>query len=354
MLIHSTNITGLGAIQVVISFIDAAANLKQLETAIIYLPGKGQLSNYEPLHGKVFRYKRYLPNSISRFIEVLFSNSIFPAQDFSIVLGDIPLRGIKKQIVLVHQPNLISPSVNSLSSSSFNFKVLRLIFRMNLKYVHKIVVQTDIMKEEMLLSYPKLENRIVVIPQPIPNWFKIDKSSIKKNEKVEPILLFFPAAGYKHKNHEFLLKLNDYFIQNEIEIPKIEIWVTLTKEEFFPYENISFVKNLGRLDHDQVIATYSKCDCLLFLSLAESYGLPLVESLSFSLPILTVDLPYSRWMCEKSAYYFNHKCMESFLCSLKKMTEDLKQGIINDTSDVIRKFPESWENVVLDFLLLRS
>lgn len=337
----------------VTSFIDAAINLKQLEKAIIYLPDEGQLCKYEPLQGKVFRYKRYLPNSISRFIETLFSNFIFPAQDFTIVLGDIPLRGIKKQIVLVHQPNLISPSVNSLSGSSLNFKILRVIFRMNLKYVHKIVVQTDIMKEGMLLSYPKLENRIIVIPQPIPNWFKMEKSSIMKKEKAEPILLFFPAAGYKHKNHKFLLKLNDYFIQNEIEIPKIEVWVTLTKEEFFPYENISFVKNLGRLDHSQVIAAYSKCDCLLFLSLAESYGLPLVESLSFSLPILTVDLPYSRWMCEESAYYFNYECMESFLCSLKKLTGDLKQGIAYDTSNAIRKFPKSWENVVLDFLQLR-
>jgi hypothetical protein len=354
MHIHATNINGLGASQVVTSFIDAACNLNLLEKAIVYLPEEGQLASYMPVQGKIFRYKRFLPNSISRLFESFFGNYIFPKEDFTIVLGDVPLRGIKNQIVLVHQANLLYPRINFLSGKTLNFRILRAVFRKNLKYANWIIVQTDIMKEGLLLSYPELNGKVVVIPQPIPNWFKLKDNLIENNKNNKSLVLFYPAAGYKHKNHIFLNKLNAYILDNQIKIPNIEIWLTLTEEEFIPYKGISFVKNLGRLNPEQVMDAYSKCDGLLFLSLAESYGLPLVESLSFSLPILAVDLPYSRWMCEEKAYYFNHNSFDSFLISLEKLNENLRIGIRQDYKDVLSKFPESWESVVSDFFKLNG
>ena len=349
MLIHSTNVTGLGACQVVTSFIDAACKLNLLDRSIVFLPDEGLLLNYLPSQGKVYRYKRFLPNGISRIIEIFFGKYLFPEQPVTIVLGDIPLRGIKNQVVLVHQPNLIYPRVNPLSGKSLKFSFLRSMFKSNLKYATRIIVQTDVMKNELLLSYPELVEKIEVVSQPIPSWFNYSNNTKQVKKPNQTLKLFYPAAGYNHKNHLFLKDFNDYLIQNRIEFPNIEVWLTLTAEEFVPFEKLSFVKNLGRLDHDQVMNAYKRCDSLLFLSLAESYGLPLIESLSISLPILTIDLPYARWMCENSVYYFRPNSFNSFLEKLDELNQDLCNSVNPNYKDALYKFPKSWEEVVKIF-----
>lgn len=349
MLIHCTNISGLGASQVITSFIDQACELELLDTTNIFLPNQGTLLNYTPARGRIYRYKRILPNNISRIIEIFFSKYLFPIEEKTIVLGDIPLRGIKNQVVLVHQSNLVYPKINPLSSTSFKFKILRVMFKLNLKYASRIIVQTNVMKMELQNSYPELMDRIEVVPQPIPNWFE-GIQILNKIKKPDAVLkLFYPAAGYHHKNHLFLKNFNDYLISEKIQFPNIEVWVTLTHEEFAPFEKISFVKNLGRLNHNEVISAYENCDCLLFLSLAESYGLPLVEALSISLPILTVDLPYSRWMCEDSVYYFNLNSFNSFLKALCVINNDLNNNLMPNYTEVLSKFPKDWEEVVEKF-----
>jgi hypothetical protein len=354
LLIHATNITGLGASQVVLSFIDAACELNLLKDSVLYLPAEGPLAHYSPKQGRFYRYKRFLPNSISRLTECFFGGLLFPKKDITIVLGDIPLRGVNDQIVLVHQPNLVYPKVNALSGKSINFRILRLIFKMNLSFAKHIVVQTGVMKKEMLESYPELKGRISVVPQPLPNWFEIEGEFGRSKESNEKLKLLYPAAGYSHKNHDFLIDLNHYILEYKIDLAYVEIMLTLTDKEFLPYKDVSFVRNLGRLDPKGINYAYSKCDGLLFLSKMESYGLPLVEALYLSLPIVTIDLPYSRWMCEDRAYYFSHNSCISFLKAIEKMNTDRVIGINQNYKEVLVKFPDNWENVVQEFLSLDS
>lgn len=352
IIIHATNTTGLGACHVITSFIDAASNLGLLNNSILYLPKKGPLENYIPSNGNVIRYNRWLPNSFSRLFECLFSSYIFPPNEQTIVLGDIPLRGINNQIVLVHQPNLVDPKVNKLSSNSWRYKIFRALFRKNLKFAKSIVVQTDVMKEDLIKSYPDLKEKVVVMPQPLPSWFILENKYSKRKTHNEKKILFYPAAGYSHKNHRFLIKLNSFLDKNKIENLNFKILLTLTEEEFVPYKNISFIQNLGRLDSTQIISEYNKSDGLLFLSLMESYGLPLVEALNFSLPIIAIDLPYSRWMCGKEAYYFENDLIDSFLMALDNFNSDIDKNLKKDYKDVLKKFPSSWDSVVEQFVYL--
>lgn len=353
MIIHATNTTGLGASHVITSFINGASNLGLLNNSILYLPEKGPLNNFSPSNGKVVRYKRWLPNSFSRLFECLFASLIFPSNEQTIVLGDIPLRGIKNQIVLVHQPNLVNPKINRLSGNSLHYKIYRALFKMNLKFASWIVVQTDVMKDDLIKSYPTINEKILVVPQPLPSWFKIAEAIIEKNFSSDVITLFYPAAGYSHKNHLFLNKLNSYFIENKIDKFNFKILLTLTDEEFLPYNNIPFVENLGRLNSEQILNAYGASDALLFLSLVESYGLPLVEALKLGLPILTVDLAYSRWMCDNEAYFFENESMDSFFQAFNNLSSDLNKQIKKDYTNVLQKFPLSWETVVQKFVDLK-
>lgn len=347
MQIHATNINGLGATQVVKSFLDASSDLGFLDSSNIYLPSTGPLCDYFPGNGRIKRFKRVLPNSISRLLECLFSRFFFPNVK-TIVLGDIPLRGIKDQIVLVHQSNLIYPRVNPNSSRSINFKLSRLLFLINNKYASTIIVQTGAIANDLVKSYPSIKNKIVISPQPVPNWLNknLVKPKTKSNDKIR---LFYPAAYYPHKKHSFLKSISEYLDLNAINFSGIEILVTLKKEDFQDLAFIPFLKNLGQLSSEEMNSLYQEVDALLFLSSMESYGLPLIEAVSLNLPIITVDFSYSRWVCEDAAYYFEPYSVNSFMEAL----DNFKNNHITETHpDYIRlldKFPNSWDVIAKTF-----
>ena len=323
--IHATNISGLGAINVAKEIINSLTPFNNIQK-IYYSKGiKGTVNN-----NKYYFYKRILPNPFSRLIEILFSRLFFQNIP-TLVLGDIPLRGINNQILYVHQSNLVKPSINNFSGNNLKFKLLRLLFNLNLKYVKSIIVQTDYMRENLIKSYPNLKCPIKVIPLPPIN---IKEVSIE-NTINDHIKLIYPASYYKHKNHDFLFGLSEIY-----KTLKFEIWVTLKNDDFNKYARLSYVKNLGVLSHNEVIEKYKISNGLVNFSNLESFCLPLVEAIYMNLPILTIKRDYSEWMCEESAYYFEDYV--SFEKSLIQLIEDLKNDTLKSFKKPKEKFKFSW------------
>jgi len=323
--IHATNINGLGAINVANEIINSLAPLNNIQK-IYYSKGIKRPKN----NNNYIFYKRILPNPISRLVEILFSRLFFENIP-TLVLGDIPLRGINNQILYVHQANLVKPSINKFSSNNLKYKLLRLLFNFNLKYVKSIIVQTDYMRDNLMKSYPKLKCPIKVIPLPPIN---IKEESIENIIK-DHIKLIYPASYYKHKNHDFLFDLSKVY-----KTLKFEIWVTLKKEDFKKYARLPYVKNLGILTHNEVIEKYKVSNGLVNFSNLESFCLPLVEAIYLNLPTLTVKRDYSEWMCEESAYYFEDNI--SFEKSLIQLIEDLKNDNLKSFEKPKEKFKFSW------------
>lgn len=323
--IHATNINGLGAINVANEIINSLVPLNNIQKTY-YSKGIKRHKN----NNNYCFYKRILPNPISRLIEILFSRLFFENIP-TLVLGDIPLRGIKNQILYVHQANLVKPSINKFSENNLKFKLLRLLFNFNLKYVKLIIVQTDYMRENLIKSYPNLKCPIEIVTLPPIN---VKEENIE-NTINDQIKLIYPASYYKHKNHDFLFDLSE--INKTL---KFEIWVTLKEQDFKKYALLPYVKNLGILSHNEVIEKYKISNGLVNFSNTESFCLPLVEAIYLNLPILTIKRDYSEWMCEESAYYFEDYV--SFEESLKNLIEDISKNIHKSLEKPKQKFKFSW------------
>ncbi len=326
--IHATNINGLGAINVANAIIKAL--LLNDDVIIKEIHSSKDITNTSK--STIFSlYQRFLPNYISRFIEIIFSRFIFKNIS-TLVLGDIPLRGINNQILYVHQSNLVKPKVNHFSSSSLKYRILRFLFSYNLSYVKSIIVQTDYIKENLIKSYKNLNCPVLVLPLPPINI----KQDNWENKIGKQIKLIYPASFYPHKNHDFLYKLEKH-------TNNFEIWVTLEDKDFQRYKHLKFVKNLGLLSHKEVISKYKEANALVNFSNLESFCLPLVESIYLNIPILTIDRYYSRWMCEDLAYYF--KDTKSFIQSLKNLERDLKADQLKPLYKAKNKFRFTWNDV---------
>jgi hypothetical protein len=332
--IHATNIYGLGAINVAEKIINGLIKKDNEQIEKVFLSESLNIVKFK--HKK--KFARNLPNTISRLIEIYFAKIYFKNIN-TLILGDIPLYGISKQIVFVHQPNLISPRVNEFSSRSLKFKLLRKIFYFNLKFVSKIIVQTDYMKEDLISSYGnKLPEIFVKKLPPISDY----KNQILFNKKIDDLKLkfFYPSSFYKHKNHDFLFELN------KLKDKKFEIYLTLDQKDFERFQNLSYVKNLGILSHENTLKFLSKSDGLLFLSNLESFGLPLVEAMQLKKPIIAIKRNYSKWMCEGYAYYFSDK--KTFELSINQLRKDYADGRLLKSNMALKKFDKNWDEIIED------
>jgi hypothetical protein len=205
--IHLTNVTGTGASQLLESLLPALVKCNKARVLKIYLPEMGILSSFssETKNIVIKKYRRFLPNAISRFLECTFFSYKFSGSIPILVLGDLPLRVSARQTLFVQNSHLIAPKSFVWHLSGWKYLISRFIFRLNMNRVATFIVQTDIMKAALITSYPSISDRIMVVKHPPPSWLLNCKArDWSHKDQVRKLRLIYPAAEYPHKNHSLL------------------------------------------------------------------------------------------------------------------------------------------------------
>ena len=171
----------------------------------------------------------------------------------------------------------------------------RLLFWLNKKNTDYIIVQSESMLS-VLVENGILKEKIKIIAYKSKDN-DIKRLNINNCHKASNVFLYV-SSDDPHKNHEIL----------------IESWCLLSKEGIFPkliltigktsnlYELIVSSINEFKLDIDikpnlqrnEILDLYNHSTALIYPSLFESYGLPLVEAGQYKLPILASELDYVR------------------------------------------------------------
>jgi glycosyltransferase involved in cell wall biosynthesis len=348
--IHATNVTGLGASHVAGSLIRSLGKLAAESRFDCYLPAIGALAEAELDGGNLIPhpFPRRLPNSVSRLLECFFSRAYFPTYELGITLGDIPLRNVAHQVVLIHRPHLV---FRTESEEGLSLDVMRWLFRKNLSYGKKFVVQTDVIGRRLERRYPEVRGKVVVVPQPPPDWFR-GEGRPQAAGSAAGMTLFYPAAGYPHKNHRIL---NHLAPGESAARPFKEIIITLREDEARDVDcTLPWIKNVDRLSPEGCLETYRRVDALFFPSLAESYGLPLVEAMVMGLPVVCADLPYAHWLCADQALYFDPADPAAAREAIAELDRRRLAGWRPDWSRALARIPKSWNEVGARFLELLS
>jgi len=345
--LHFTNVVALGAVRLLQSLLPSLLIQRKYRLKEVYLPAIGELANYAQFEqGTVLtRYKRYLPNLISRLLECTLFGSKFDGVTPLLVFGDIPIRCKSKQTVFVQTSLLVVGSKNGRQLGAVKYWVARWLFRR--RYASNFIVQTEAMKSSLIDSYPEIKSRIHIIAQPAPSW--LIKAQLKRtkfhNNTESGLRLFYPAAAYPHKNHRILGEIN-----RPANWPISELILTISNN-LNPNPSVPWIRCLDRLEPDAMLAVYRTADALLFLSLSESLGFPLVEAMWIGLPIICPDLPYARTLCGKQAiYYFDPYNVASLHAAIVELNKRRDSGWWPDWSINLEKIPRDW-NEVADAML---
>lgn len=352
--LHLTNIAGLGAVQLLQSLLPNFEQLSGYKLEAVYLPSQGELSHYKATcpETTLIYYKRYLPNSISRLLECTVFGSRFDGATPLLVLGDIPLRTKAKQTVFVQTPLLMCGSSTGRYLGAIKYWIARWLFRLNMDYVSDFIVQTEAMKTALVDTYPEAKGRVHVIAQPAPSWLL--ESQLKRTQRNiradSGLRLFYPAAVYPHKNHRLL---NLLLADQAKAWPVSELLLTIP-ESLNPNRAISWIHCVDRLAPDNVIKAYETADALLFLSLSESFGFPLVEAMWIGLPIICPDLLYAKALCGDQAIYFNPEDANSLHMAVVGLSKRLDSGWWPEWSENLKLIPQNWKEVAAAMLSLAT
>lgn len=339
--VSATNVIGMGATRLAQSLLPALERRMNIRRLLV--PQAGELAAYRRvIPGPApLPYRRRLPNGLSRILECTVNSRRVANGIPLLILGDLPVRANVKQVVLVHQSHLAGGRWTD--PCSLKFRLMRFIFEANLSFISTAVVQSEMMKALLQENYPDLSDRIVVITQPAPAWVLNAEKSLKRPFANRKLNLFYPAADYPHKNHEIL--------KNWSSTPLAKKFVGCLKLTIAPpkAQDDNLILYVGNLPPDEVIDSYREADALIFPSIEESLGLPLVEAMFLGLPILCSDRPFARSLCGDEAIYFDPEDVKSVQRATEELFRRLSLGWRPDWSDRLENVPKTWDEVADDF-----
>jgi len=341
--LHLTNVAGAGAIQLLQSLLPALELVSNYSVTHIFLPERGKLSTYRSTYSTTVSeiYHREMPNALSRMLECTLFSRRFDGCTPLLVLGDLPLRCQGPQTLFVQTPNLLKPLRQTYNLDGIKYFISRALFRLSMQRVHAFIVQTEVMRKELERTYPGIVGRVHVVAQPVPVWLL--HSGLNRQGRIKAassnLNLFYPAAGYPHKNHKLLSQLD-----SNVSWPVEKLLLTLDAS-CHPAPKLRWIHCIGFLNPQKMIETYAEVDALLFLSKDESYGFPLIEAMFVGLPIVCSDLPYARTLCGDDAIYFHPDRPDSLLQALMTLKSRLDNGWWPNWQERLACLPKNWDEV---------
>lgn len=308
-------------------------HINEFKKAKIIFLKKGPFRNIRILYFRVNYLKKFYRQSSNknnrRKFNELYLNGLPPL--FRIGQGENKVH-IFCQNRLLFENKFISNSINiDVLKTKIYLIIHRFIFNKFKRDSDILIVQTNSMKK--LLIDLKIKNRIVLQDK---IWglftknhyrkiFSSNIAQIKNNKKIKffkefyksNLIYFYPAYYYPHKNHLNLIKAFKKFGENNQISYKLVLTINNKKikniKEIKNIPNIIFINNISTKD---IFNIYKYVDFLIYPSLTESFGLPLLEAKYNDVQIIASDLPYVYDIC-KPNLVFDPRSVNDILSKIK-------------------------------------
>lgn len=282
LIINASNIKSFGGL-ILLKEIILNLNHKYETVLLLNINSKPQLNDVECPKNTYF----FSSSLAGRFKCELFLKKISHSQDKVLCFGNLPpLFNLPSTVFVFFHNVTMLKNISKfglyffLSSKKFNF-----------------IVQSNSVKKMLSSSYLNNNNKIYILP-----FYKsINRSKYANNKSDRSNCTFiYPANGELHKNHTNLIKA----------------WINLSKEKIFPKlvlticdkKNLNLldkinhsiekynidIVNIGEVPHSNLLKELASSSALVYPSLNESFGIPLIEARLLNIPIISSELDYVR------------------------------------------------------------
>lgn len=179
----------------------------------------------------------------------------------------------------------------------------RLYMQKNLKHIlnlDNIIITTNIYKTKLIEEY-KYNGKVFVVPYAVSdNFIQIkDKKVLRKelNLPIDKILILSVSNNVPHKNLKILPSVMK-LLGDKFSLVRIGDKIG---------ESITF----SYADNILINKIYNACDVLVFPSLEEGFGFPMIEAFATGLPVVASNIPVFHEIGGDAPIYVNNKNPES-------------------------------------------
>ncbi|MBD1432240.1 glycosyltransferase [Sphingobacterium sp. DN00404] len=172
----------------------------------------------------------------------------------------------------------------------------KFIYRPNIYRNQYLVVQQEWFRKAMSKMFDIPQNKIIVAPPTLSNFGEAQSTKAVSGKTTSFI---YAASPNKHKNFEIICKAVD-ILNNQHNLNDFKVYVTLLGNEnryakwlHKNWGRLASLQFVGFLSKERLQGYYEECDCLIFPSKAESWGLPISEFAVYNKYMLLADMPYT-------------------------------------------------------------
>lgn len=281
----------------------------EIDTTEIIVPIRAWL----PFHFRL-RYFTSIPKAVSK----LKPDLVIELAHF----GPFRLDDSIKKLTVIHD---LTPIMFPEWHDRLSTNMHKLLLPKILKHADGIVTNSIQTKNDVLKYLPETKDKIAVAYPKIikeKSEVEINNNNLNTGEK------YLLAVGTiePRKNYGLLIKAFAKLakIHSDIKLRIVGYKGWKSKDFFSLIQRSSFKDRIileGYTSEQRLQSLYMEAHAFVFPSLYEGFGLPLLEALSFGLPIVCSDLETSKEICADSAFYFpknnEHELMKILIELLK-------------------------------------
>ena len=216
---------------------------------------------------------------------------------------------LKNQVITIHDLAFEVKNVNWFSyffKTWYRFLIPRICNNSKL-----ILAISEFSKREICLNYHIKANKVKIIPNGLPFIADITKAITDKKY----VLLI--GGNNPRKNNNFVL--------NQISaIQNLGYYIVVLSNNTSVFINNSetvhpSVRNLNYMENDEYYSLIRNASALIYPSIYEGFGIPILEALCLKTLVICSDLPVFKESFGEGPIYFKNNDNNSFLAALKKI-----------------------------------
>ncbi len=278
---------------------------------------------------------------------------------YNIQLLYCPLLSLQPITFSVPSVVLIPDMQHKYYSNFFNQEVLKwreTKFQESSLIAEKIITLSNTSKNDIVKFLEVDNNKVVVSYLDAPFWIKekIDKKEnkkfLKKYNLKEKNYFFYPANSWPHKNHKNLIKAF-------LEITKIKKYknlkLVLTGYNMKQFSLRDKILTYDYVKNEDIKFFYNNSKALIFPSLFEGFGIPLLEAINLDCPIICSNISTAKEIVENSGIFFdphNYKDIKKKILYFLENEKEIIPKLIKNYKSIKNKF--SYKKTIKKTLLL--
>lgn len=281
-----------------------------------------------------------------------FNVPVFYRQKFVVTIHD-----------LIHQHFPMSKAT-TLDPLIYQFKKIayRWTFKTAVSGSLKILTPSNFVKDQLVKEWGVDKNKVMVTYEAVDdNIVKLAENTdqekinrVLKKFNIRPLYLFYVGNAHPHKNLEILIQT---FKQLKENFGSLGL-VLAGRDDFFWQRIKKYADGLrvedviftGLINDEELVALYRGASCLVMPSLEEGFGIPLLEAMACSCPVVSSKLGSLPEVGGDACLYIDPDNIEDIFDKISKVLSDksLRKNLIQSGQKRYQKF--SWKKMAQETL----